>query len=409
MYSEQRIVITGLGSISSLGQDTSTFWQAICNGACGIGPITTFDTGSLRQNRVAEVPNYQATAHFSAKEANRLDRYSEFGVIAAREAIQDSGLSADEIAGPQTAVIVGTGIGGEVARDAASQRLYRHNIPRAHPFTVPRIMPSAVASHITMDQGITGFSYVVSSACSSSNHAIIQAAMMIRYQQTEIAIAGGAEACLTYGDLLAWEALSVMDPEACRPFCLERKGMVLGEGAGMVLLESLEHALARGAKIYAEVLGYGMSADAGDLLHPSKTRVAETIMQALQNAKIAPDEVDYINAHGSGTTANDLTETQAIHQVFGDHAAKLMISSTKSMHGHAIGASSALELIATTLALQYSTIPPTINFLTPDPQCDLDYVPNDARSHAFQIALSNSFAFGGLNATIVLKKFNGGN
>ena len=392
MNSGQRVVITGLGSISSLGQDTDAFWQSICDSVCGIGPLTAFDTTGLKQTMVAEVPNYQSAAHFSPKEASRQDRYSEFGVITAREAVRDAGLSASEIAGPQTIVIVGTGIGGEVARDEASQRLYRHNIHRAHPFTVPRIMPSAVASHITMDQGITGFSFVVSSACSSANHAIIQAAMMIRYQQAEMAIAGGAEACLTYGDILAWEALSVMDPETCRPFCLERKGMVLGEGAGMVLLESLEHALARDAKIYAEILGYGMSADADDLLHPSQTRVAETIIQALKNAGVAPDEVDYINAHGSGTAANDLTETQAIHQVFGDHASKLMVSSTKSMHGHAIGATSALELIATTLAIQHSTVPPTINFLTPDPQCDLDYVPNQARSHPIHVALSNSFA-----------------
>lgn len=405
MDTGRRVVITGLGSISALGHHTKAFAKAIQEGVCGIRPMRTFETTGLVQTMGAEVPDYASSTYFSPKALSHLDRYSEFGLLATREAIRDSGLSSEDLAKSQTVVVVGTGIGGEVARDAASQRLYRDNNHRVHPFTVPRIMPSAVVSHITMEHGITGPAFVVSSACSSANHAIIQAAMMVRQQQADLALAGGAEACLTFGDLRAWEALSVMDPETCRPFCQERKGMVLGEGAGIVLLESLAHATKRRAKIYAELAGFGMSADAGDLLHPSEKSIAQTTTQALHHAQLAPEAVDYVNAHGSGTIVNDVTETRALHQAFGAHASHLMISSTKSMHGHAIGASSALELIASVLAIEQSFVPPTANFLTPDPQCDLDYVPNEARCHPVNVVLSNSFAFGGLNAVIVLKKF----
>lgn len=400
--SKKRIVITGLGTICSLGHNSQDVWNGICEGKNGIGPITSFDTERLAIKIAGEVSNYSSSSYFSHKQSKRLDRFSEFGVIASREAVVDSNLSSSDL--ENAAVIVGTGIGGEVARDEASQRLYQHNIPRAHPFTVPRIMPSAVASHISMEHGIHGFTFSISSACSSSNHAIIQSAMMIQSGHIEVAITGGAEACLTLGALLAWEAVSVLDSEACRPFSLERKGLVLGEGAGILVLESLDHALKRNAKIYAEIMGWGVSADAEDLLHPSEKRIAQTMSQALNSAGVSPNEVDYINAHGSGTVTNDVTETRAIHKVFGSHASKLKVSSTKSMHGHALGATGALELIVTTLAIQHSILPPTINYQSPDPKCNLDYIPNEAQSGSISVALSSSFAFGGLNAVVVLGK-----
>lgn len=405
--SANRVVITGLGSLCALGLDTPTFWKNAQNAQCGIGPLANMETEGLTSAIGAEVSGYRSKDYFSTKEVKRMDRYTEFGVIAAREAIADAGLNTTHSDKNQWLVIIGSGIGGEVARDEASQRLYRHKIPRAHPFTVPRIMPSAVASLISMDQGIQGPTFVVSSACSSSNHAILQGAMMIRCGQADVALVGGAEACLTYGDLLAWEALSVLDPQTSRPFSLNRKGIVLGEGAGILILESLEHAKARKANIYAEIAGGSMTADAQDLLHPSEAQIAKTLTTALRNSKINPEQVSYVNAHGSGTPTNDVTETRALHQAFGTHAPKLAISSTKSMHGHAIGATGALELILTSLAIRDSILPPTVNFEAPDPECNLNYLPNEARSQAIDVAISSSFAFGGLNAVVVLKKFAG--
>jgi nodulation protein E len=275
---------------------------------------------------------------------------------------------------------------------------------RVHPLTIPKTMANAGASHISMEFGITGPSFTISTACSSAGHAIGQAFWMVRSGMTDLALAGGSEAPFSFGILKAWEAMRVVSPETCRPFSKDRRGMVLGEGAGMLVLEPLEAALARGARIHAEIVGFGMSADACHITQPSADGAAKAMRAALRDAGVAPEAIGYVNAHGTGTLANDATETSALHAVFGAHAGKLAISSTKSMHGHALGAAAALEAIATVLALRDGVLPPTANYNLPDPECDLDVIPNQARQAQVEWAISNSFAFGGLNAVLALRK-----
>jgi nodulation protein E len=268
-------------------------------------------------------------------------------------------------------------------------------------------MPSAGASSISMDLGITGPAFATTSACSSAAHAIGVALMLLRTGMADVSLTGGSEACITFGTIKAWEGLRVLAKDTCRPFCRHRKGMVIGEGAGTLVLETLDHARARGAEIHSELIGFGMSSDAHNLIQPLAGGAARAIHGALENAGIAPEDVDYINAHGTGTAQNDPTETQAIRDVFGKHADQLAVSSTKSMHGHALGAAAALEAIASIIALRKQTAPPTTNFLEPDPQCNLDYVPNAARSMPMKVALSNSFAFGGLNTVLAFRHYEG--
>jgi nodulation protein E len=296
------------------------------------------------------------------------------------------------------------GVGGENTQDEQSKRLYGENSPRAHPLTIVRVMTNASASQISIAYGLRGPTFAVASACASANHAIIQAAQLIRYGMADVAVTGGTEACLTYGALRAWEAMRVLADDTCRPFSINRHGLVLGEGAGIFVLELLEHAQARGAVILAEVAGVGMTADATDIVMPNATGAAAAMSQALADAGLAPEDVDYINAHGTGTQANDSTETRAIRLSFGAHADRLAVSSTKSMHGHALGASGALELVAVVGALRDGAVPPTANLDEVDPACDLDYVPNVGRDMPVRAALSNSFAFGGLNAVLALKR-----
>jgi nodulation protein E len=299
----------------------------------------------------------------------------------------------------------GTGVGGQQTQDESYRRLYAEGAKRLHPYTVPKLMPSASASHISMSFGITGPTFTTTSACASSAHAMGIALMMLRAGMIDVAITGGAEAPITPGAFVAWEGLRVLAKDTCRPFSADRGGMVLGEGAATLILETLEHAQQRGAHIYAELAGFGMGADAHNLVQPSSTGMARAITLALSDAQLAPSDIAYINAHGTGTPQNDPAESAAIHAAFGEHAKKLLVSSTKSMHGHLLGGASALEAIATILAIREQRAPATLGFLAPDPLCDLDYVFDAARPIGITSALSNSFAFGGLNAVLVFNRF----
>ena len=401
-----RVAITGMGAISPLGVGAEALWQGLREGRSAIGPLHHPDAERLRVKVAAQVPDsFDPAANIDERTLPMLDRTSEFALHAAREAVAQSGLyfRQDQL-GLRTAVIVGTGVGGETTQDEQSRRLYGENAARAHPLTIVRLMTNASASQISIAWGLRGPTFAVASACASANHAIIQAAQMIRWGLADIAITGGTEACLTYGALKAWEAMRVLADDTCRPFSINRRGLVLGEGAGIFVLESMEHAQARGATILAELAGSGMTADATDIVMPSVDGAAAAMRQALDDAGLAPQDVDYVNAHGTGTQANDVTESNAIRLAFGAHAERLAVSSTKSMHGHALGASGALELVAVIGALRDSVVPPTANLDQVDPACDLDYVPNVGRSMPVRAALSNSFAFGGLNAVLALKR-----
>jgi nodulation protein E len=399
------VAITGMGAVSPLGVGAEALWQGLREGHSGIRPLRHPDAGRLRVKIAAQVPeSFDPAAGVDERTLPLLDRTSALALQSAREAITQSGIDFNQAGlGARTAVIVGTGVGGETTQDEQSRRLYGENAQRAHPLTIVRLMTNASASHISITWGLRGPTYAIASACASAGHAIIQAAQMIRYGLADAAITGGTEACLTYGALRAWEAMRVLADDDCRPFSANRRGLVLAEGAGIFVLESLEHARARGATILAELAGSGMTADATDIVSPSAEGAAAAMTQAMADAELAPQDIDYINAHGTGTLANDATETRAIHLAFGAHASRLAISSTKSMHGHALGASGALELVAVLGALRDGVVPPTINLEQADPACDLDYVANVARPMPVRAALSNSFAFGGLNAVLALK------
>jgi nodulation protein E len=402
-----RVVITGLGAVSPVGLSTASYWAALIEGRSGFGPPTIFDAGRLNTKVVAEVKDFVPSEHFDTRQISFLDRVAQFAVVAAREAIGQSGLSFRDGLGVRTAAIVGSGIGGQSTQDDNFKRIYADNATRVTPLIIPRAMPNAPASQISMFFGIKGPTYAVSTACASATHSIGQAFHLVRAGAVTCAVAGGAEAQLTTGTVKAWEAMRILAPDACRPFSRERKGMVLGEGAAILVLEALDHAAARGAHILGEIVGFGMSADAGDLTAPDPDGMVRAIAAALADAALAPDAVDYVNAHGTGTTANDASETAAMHTAFGAHAARVPISSTKSMVGHALGAAGALEAVATVMALRDGVVPPTMNYLGSDPACDLDYVPNQARRQPLNAALSNSFAFGGLNAVLALRRFAG--
>lgn len=397
----RRVVITGLGCVSSLGHDVPSFLAATREGATGVAPCTLPDADKLTAKNVAEVKDWDGSKAFDRKMLNLADRFSQFAMAAAKEAAADAG----DISGERTAVIVGTGVGGALTIEEAYDRLWRQDQQRVHPFSIPRLMSNGPPSLISLHYGVTGPAFAVSSACSSSNHSIGTAFGMIRRGEIDVALAGGAEASISFAGMKGWEALRVISPDVCRPFSKDRRGMILGEGAGIVLLEDLERAQARGATIYAELAGFGMSSDAMDMVQPSMEGAARAISQALQTAGLNPEDVAYVNAHGTGTPANDPTETKAIRHAFGAAADDLLVSSTKAMHGHGLGAAGALELVATIGAMQSGVVPPTINFTEADEECDLDYVPNVAKERQVGAAVSNSFAFGGLNAVLALKAF----
>jgi nodulation protein E len=336
--------------------------------------------------------------------ADFIDRFAQFAVIAAREAVTDSGVEWTPELRESAAIITGSCVGGQSTEDIGFQDIYKLGRNRVHPLTIPKTMANAGASHISMEFGIVGPSFTLSTACSSAAHAIGQAFWMVRSGAADLAITGGSEAPFSVGILKAWEAMRVVSPDTCRPFSKDRHGMILGEGAAMLVIEPLDAARARGARIHAEIVGLGMSADAGHITQPSAAGATRAMRAALRDAGLAPEAIGYINAHGTGTSANDPTETAAIRAAFGAHADRLAVSSTKSMHGHALGASAALECVATALALRDGLLPPTANYREPDPECDLDVVPNEARAVEVEYALSNSFAFGGLNAVLALRR-----
>ncbi|MCX7515255.1 beta-ketoacyl-[acyl-carrier-protein] synthase family protein [Rhodanobacter denitrificans] len=402
----RRVAITGMGAVSVFGVGATPLWAALREGRSGIAALRHPEASRLRVRVAAQVPeDFDPSAHFDERVLPMLDRTTQLAMIAAREAISQSGLdfrAAD--LGLRTGVVVGTGVGGEITQDEQSKRLYGENAQRLHPLTIVRLMINAPASQISIEHGLRGPAFAVSSACASTNHAIAQAAQLIRCGQADVVVTGGTEACLSYGALRAWEAMRVLADDTCRPFSATRRGLVLGEGAGIFVLESMDHARARGATLLGELAGVGMSADAADIVAPDARGSSAAMDRALADAGLAPEDVDYINAHGTGTPANDPTETRAIRLSFAAHAERLAISSTKSMHGHALGASGALELVAVLGALREGVVPPTANFERADPACDLDYVPNVPRQMAVRVALSNSFAFGGLNAVLAVRQ-----
>jgi nodulation protein E len=401
----RRVAITGMGAISALGRDIAEFAASVLHGKSGICPIQSTDCSALRFQNGAEVRAYTHQPYFDDRRADFLDRFAQFAVIAAREAVAGAGIEWTSELRETAAIITGSCVGGQSTEDIGFHEVYKLSHNRVHPLTIPKTMANAGASHISMEFGITGPSFTISTACSSAAHAIGQAFWMIRQGITDLAITGGSEAPFSFGILKAWEAMRVVSPDTCRPFSKDRRGMILGEGAAMFVLEPLEAALARGARIHAEIVGFGMSADANHITQPSADGAARAMRAALKNAGLAPEQIGYINAHGTATPANDVTETIAIRSLFGPHANRLAVSSTKSMHGHALGAAAALECLATTLALRDGMLPPTANFNEYDPQCDLDVIPNCPRKADVEYALSNSFAFGGLNAVLALRKF----
>lgn len=401
---QRRVVVTGMGVVSALGPDLSAFRNALFAGRSGVAPLEQIPLDRLRFRDGAQARNFDASAHFSEKQVGMLDRFAQLALVAAREAVADANVPWTAELRARTAVITGSSLGGQSTLDERFLQLYGENAPRMHPLTVPRVMANAGASHISMEFGLGGPAYTVSSACASSAHAIGQAFWMIRSGQAEAAVTGGSEAPFSLGHLLAWDALRVVTRDACRPFARNRNGMILGECGAMLVLEPLDDALRRGATIYGEIVGFGMSADAQHLTHPSPTGAAAAIRAALDDAELNADGIGYINAHGTATAANDSMEAAAIHDVLGPHAADVCVSSTKAAHGHCLGGAGAIEAVATVCAMQEGVLPPTLNHTETDPECALDVVPNEARERRVDAALSHSFAFGGLNAVLAFRR-----
>jgi nodulation protein E len=399
----RRVAITGLGIISPLGLNLEENWKSLSEGRPAIGPIQGADCSTLRFKNGAEVTGYDPVKHFPGGKDAYIDRFAQFSVVAAREALQNSGLELTPELRERSAIVCGSAVGGQAAIEAGFQDLWVEGRGRVHPLTIPKTMSNAGASHIAMDLGMSGPTYTVSTACSSANHAIGQAFRLVRDGEADAAMTGGSESIFNIGMLKAWEAMRVIAPDTCRPFSKDRRGMILGEGGAMMVLEPMDAARARGAKIFAEICGFGMTADAHHLTQPAVHGPVRAMRGAMREAGLAPEDIGYINAHGTGTPGNDPVESTAIREVFGAHADKIGVSSTKSMHGHALGAAGALEAIATILALYHGILPPTANFNERDPECDLDYIPNQPRAVRVEAALSNSFAFGGLNAVVAFR------
>jgi nodulation protein E len=391
-----------MGAVCALGNTVEQCWEKLSQGVPAIEPLRNPGIPPYKFQQGAVAYNYHGLDHFTEKELGMIERFAQFAAVAAREAVAQSGLNFHTQLKEKTAIITGTSVGGQFAEEEGYIRLYRENNPRIAPLTIPRTMSNAGASRISLEFGIVGPTYTISTACSSSNHALGQAFWMVRSGAVTAAIAGGSEAVFAEGLLRAWEAMRVVSIDTCRPFSLGRRGLILGEGGAMLVLENWDHAVARGARILGEIRGFGMSSDAHHLTQPTHEGPHRAMHLALEDAGLAPEDIDYVNAHGTGTPINDSTETEAIHGLFKKHAAKLLVSSTKSMHGHTLGAAGALEAVVSLLALQHSLVPPTANFVGADPACDLDVVPNQPRHAPIRVAMSNSFAFGGLNAVVIL-------
>ncbi|TIS91284.1 beta-ketoacyl-[acyl-carrier-protein] synthase family protein [Mesorhizobium sp.] len=399
---QKRVVITGIGGICGLGTNASAIWSEMRAGRSAIGPIDNPLLHDLKVKvgcEIKAVPDHG----IDRKQLVSMDRFSLLATIAAREAAQQAGLTSHAANTYRMGTIVGVGVCGWEAIEENYRAILIDKRNRAGIFTVPKVMPGAAAGHVSMNLGLRGPVFGVTSACSSSNHAIASAVDQIRLGRADVMVAGGTDAPLVWGILKGWEALRVLSPDTCRPFSADRQGLVLGEGAGMVVLETYEHAMARGATILAEVAGAGLSGDASDIVAPTIEGPEAAMRFCLVDAQLNPEDVDYLNAHGTGTKANDQIETAAIKRVFGDHAYKLSISSTKSMHAHCLGASGGLELIACVMAIREGIVPPTANFREADADCDLDITPNVARERKVRVALSNGFAFGGTNAVLAFK------
>ncbi len=397
----RNVVVTGMGSVSAVGFGAEILWRAARDGQTGVDEFLLERSEKQHVRIAAAVKNYIPANHFSRQLIQTCDRFSQFGLLAADEAMKQAGLHDDESQGPRVAVIIGSGIGGAETNDEGHYNFYVRK-GREEPFAIPRVMPNAAASQITMKYGCKGPSFAVSSACSSSSQAVGLGMQMIRAGMVDRAIVGGSEALLTPAVFRAWEGLRVLTPDACRPFSKGRNGMVLGEGAAVLVIEADDIAKARGAAAIATIAGYGTTSDAGDLVRPDPDGAARSMAMALEDAGLAPDDIDYVNAHGTGTVLNDVTETEALKRTFGDHAGKLSISSTKPIHGHTLGAAGAIELVVTVKALIEQIVPPTINWKEADPKCDLDVVPNTARNIPIRAALTNSFAFGGINGSLIV-------
>nr|WP_319948100.1 beta-ketoacyl-[acyl-carrier-protein] synthase family protein [uncultured Shimia sp.] len=400
----KRVVITGAGTINALGHTVPETYEAMREGRCGIGELEMRDVDRLAIKIGGQVRGYKADTCFNRQQLALYDRFTQFALIAAREAVKQSGLEFSGDLAAKSGVVLGTSGGGMQTLDENYRSVYGEGKNRVHPFVVPKLMNNAAASHVSMEFNLKGPSFTVATACASSNHAMSQAFQMVRSGMSPVMVTGGSESMLCFGGVKAWEGLRVMSKDACRPFSANRNGMVQGEGAGVFVFEEYEHAKARGADILAEVAGFAMSSDASDIVMPSKQGAARAISGALADGRINPEEVGYINAHGTGTAANDKTECAAVADVFGQHADTLMISSTKSMHGHLIGGTGAVELLACIMALREGVIAPTIGYQEADPECALDVVPNEAREADVDVVLSNAFAFGGLNAVLALRK-----
>jgi nodulation protein E len=403
----RRVVITGAGTINPLAHDVVGTFAAFREGRCGIGPLDIRDVDRLAVQIGAQVRGFDDASHFDRQQISLYDRFTQFAMIAARQAIEQSGIEFRGELADRSGVVIGTSGGGLTTQDDSYRAVYEEGKNRVHPLIVPKLMNNAAASHVSIEWNLWGPSFTVATACASSNHAMGLAFQMIRSGMCDVMVTGGSESMLCFGGMKAWEGLRVMSRDACRPFSANRNGMVQGEGAGIFVFEAYEAAKARDAEILAEVIGFAMSSDASDIVMPSKQGASRAIVGALKDAGINRDEVGYINAHGTGTAANDKTECAAVADVFGPHADRLMMSSTKSMHGHLIGGAGAVELLACLMALREGVIAPTIGYEEPDPECALDVVPNVAREAKVDVALSNAFAFGGLNAVIALRRFTG--
>ena len=375
----------------------------MADGLCGIGPLLFRDIDRLDIKIGGQVKNFDPTTVFNRQQLALYDRVTQFTLIAAKEAIKQSGIIFSGELAAKSGVVLGTAGGGVSTWDDNYRAVYEEGKNRVHPFVVPKLMNNAAASHVSMEYNLKGPSFTVSTACASSNHAMAQAFQMVRLGLSDVMVTGGSESMLCFGGVKAWEGLRVMSKDVCRPFSANRNGMVQGEGAAIFVFENFDTAKKRGAEILAEVIGYAMSSDASDIVMPSKQGAARAIKGALHDARLTPEDVQYINAHGTGTAANDKTECAAVADVFGRHADNLMLSSTKSMHGHLIGGTGAVELLACMMAVKDGIVAPTIGYEEADPECALDVVPNQARETKVDVALSNAFAFGGLNAVLAVR------
>ena len=402
--SRRRVAVTGLGVVCATGSNVKTFWENAQNGVCGIAEHSVSAGDGLEISLpVAAIPDRDAALNALGRDLSRTDTFTKFAVMAADEALKDSGLEIDDALSPRTAAIIGTGIGGQLAMDNAYVGMLTKG-RRPHPLTILKTIPNAAASQLTIRYGARGPAFAVSSACASGAHAIGVCADLIAAGAVDAGFAGASEAVVTYGALEAWKAMHILSDEPCRPFSKNRRGLTIGEGAGVLILEEMQRAKSRGARIYAEVVGFGMNADGKDMINPAVEGAEAAMLTALKTAPAVDPTAIYVNAHGTGTLMNDPTETQAIRRAFGADADRLAVSSTKSMHGHLLGAAGGAEAVASIMALNHGVAPPTINYDEPDPACDLDVTPNNAKERRIDLALSNSFAFGGLNAVLAFAR-----